>query len=59
MMEGYGRGFEDGLESALMIVKKAGSVDEAVRRLEQLLGLIKERKFEALERELGSSVVLK
>ena len=54
MMEGYGRGFEDGLETALKVLKESEGLQEAAKKLEYLLGLVKERKFEALQRELGT-----
>jgi len=53
-MDGYGRGFEDGLETALKVVRESRRLEEAAMRIEYLLGLVKERKFEALERELGA-----
>jgi len=53
-MDSYGRGFEDGLEAALKVIRESRELREAAMRIEYLLGLVKERKFEALERELGA-----
>ena len=53
-MDGYGRGFEDGLEAALKVIRESRRLEEAAGRIEYLLGLVKERKFEALQRELGA-----
>jgi len=49
LLRGYERGFEDALELALLKVRTAGSLAEARRELEGLLGLVKERKLDILE----------
>jgi len=49
LLRGYERGFEDALELALLKVRTAGSLAEARRELEGLLGPVKERKLDILE----------
>jgi hypothetical protein len=51
-MREYGRGFEDAVELALRSLEDSGSLEEAQRRVRRLLGLVKERKFEALREML-------
>ncbi|MGQ9565315.1 MAG: hypothetical protein ACUVT5_02050 [Candidatus Bathyarchaeales archaeon] len=49
----YLAGLEDGLELALVHVRNADSVHQAVESLTYLLGLLKERKFSRLSQFLG------
>lgn len=47
------RGFEDGLELSLAAINNSKSLKEAKRKVEDYLSLIKERKFDQIDRELG------
>jgi hypothetical protein len=48
----YERGFEDAVELALKSLEESASLEEAQGRIRRLLGLVKERKFEALREML-------
>jgi len=50
--ESYKRGFEDCVELCLSAISESGSLEEAKRRVEEILGLIKEDKIERLKRML-------
>ncbi|MEM2127833.1 MAG: hypothetical protein QXH67_06395 [Candidatus Bathyarchaeia archaeon] len=52
LMGEYERGFEDAVELALKSIEEAGTLEEAERRIKRLLGLVKERKYEALKEML-------
>ena len=52
-MNDYSRGFEDACELALKALSTAKSLEEARQYIMYLLGLVKERKLEAIKRELG------
>jgi hypothetical protein len=51
----YERGFEDAVELALKSLEESASLEEARRRVRRLLGLVKERKFEALREMLETA----
>lgn len=51
-MREYARGFEDACEYILKVVMEARSLEEVEKQVKELLGLVKEHKFEALQREL-------
>jgi hypothetical protein len=51
----YERGFEDAVELALKSLEESASLEEAQRRVRRLLGLVKERKFEALREMLETA----
>ncbi|MEM2841632.1 MAG: hypothetical protein QXN62_08760 [Candidatus Bathyarchaeia archaeon] len=52
LMGEYERGFEDACELALKNLEEAKSLEEATRRVRRILGLVKERKYEALREML-------
>jgi len=52
-MNDYSRGFEDACELALKACETVKSLEELRSYLLYLLGLVKERKLEAIKRELG------
>jgi hypothetical protein len=53
-METYMKGFEDALELAYAEVVAAKTKKYVLERLQYLLGLIKERKFNQLRQRLGA-----
>jgi hypothetical protein len=50
----YRDGFEDSLELCLEEVNKAKGKQDALQRLQYLLGLVKERKFDRIKEMLGA-----
>ena len=52
-MNDYSREFEDACELALKALSTVRSLEEARQYIMYLLGLVKERKLEAIKRELG------
>ena len=50
--ESYGRGQEDAFELCLYELNRSKSLDEARRRIEEILGLVKEDKIERLRQML-------
>lgn len=49
----YARGFEDAAELALKAVTEAESLVEARKKILYILGLVKEKKYRAIQDELG------
>lgn len=49
-LRSYERGFEDALELCLMKLRESSSLEEAEDKIRRLLGLVKERKVDILER---------
>jgi hypothetical protein len=50
----YQEGFEDSLELCLLEVKKLKSKKDALERIQYLLGLVKERKFDRIKEMIGA-----
>jgi len=50
----YNDGFEDALELCLKEVTKAKVIDEAIRQIKYILGLVKEDKFDRIKKMLGA-----
>ena len=50
----YEEGFEDAIELCMDEAEKPPDKQYAVKRLEYILGLVKEHKFEKIKRMLGS-----
>jgi len=49
----YQRGFEDAVELCLMEIEKTENIEEIRRRIQYLLGLVKEHKFDQIKQRLG------
>jgi len=49
-LRSYERGFEDALELCLVKLRESNSLEEAEDKIRRLLGLVKERKVDVLER---------
>jgi len=52
-MSNYEEGFEDAVQLCLTELKKSNRKKEAVSRLEYILGLVMEHKFDRIKQMLG------
>lgn len=50
----YQEGFEDSLELCLDEVKGSNNKEEAIQRIQYLLGLVKEHKFDRIKQMIGA-----
>lgn len=50
----YARGWDDCLEAVNIILDRTKSMEEVRRKIKQLQGLVKEKKFEKIKYELGA-----
>ncbi len=50
----YEEGFEDAVELCMDEAERAPDKQDVVKRLEYILGLVKEHKFDRIKRMLGS-----
>jgi len=53
-MSNYEEGFEDALQLCHTEIKKSGNKKDALRRVEYLIGLVMEHKFDRIKQMLGA-----
>lgn len=49
----YARGWDDCLDVVICILRESKDIEEALKRIEYLQSLVKEKKFERIKVELG------